>query len=181
MSKRDYYEILSVSKTASDGEIKSAYRKLAIQYHPDKNPDNPEAEEKFKEAAEAYSVLSDSEKRAAYDRFGHQGVGAGSGFGGGFEGASAISKIFSICLVLEICLAAVRVPAEPQPSAARICGTLEITLEEAAEGKAETLHIPRLEKCEECEGKGTERTSPENLYYLSGAGQVRYQQGFSAL
>src|SRR6185436_11969801 len=89
MSKRDYYEVLGVSRTASDSELKSAYRKLAIKYHPDKNPDDKEAEEKFKEAAEAYSVLSDPNNRAKYDRFGHAGVGssaassAGAGFGGG--------------------------------------------------------------------------------------------------
>ncbi|HLM59670.1 MAG TPA: DnaJ domain-containing protein, partial [Pyrinomonadaceae bacterium] len=95
MSKRDYYEILGISKTATEAEIKAAYRKLAIKHHPDKNPDDHTAEEKFKEAAEAYSVLSDAQKRAAYDRFGHQGVGAGAG-GAGFGGAgfSNIEDIF---------------------------------------------------------------------------------------
>ncbi len=93
MSKRDYYEILGVSKSASEGEIKKAYRKLAIKYHPDKNPDNTEAEEKFKEAAEAYEILSDSQKRAQYDRFGHAGVGGQGGFGGG--GGMNMDDIFS--------------------------------------------------------------------------------------
>lgn len=83
--KRDYYEILGVSKTAADDEIKKAYRKLAIKYHPDKNPDDPSAEEKFKEAAEAYGVLSDAEKRKRYDQFGHAGMGGNGGFGGGQE------------------------------------------------------------------------------------------------
>src|SRR5690606_1614650 len=82
MAKRDYYEVLGVSKSASAEEIKKAYRKLAIQFHPDKNPDNPEAEEKFKEAAEAYEVLSNADKKARYDQFGHQGLGGGGGFGG---------------------------------------------------------------------------------------------------
>ena len=91
-SKRDYYEILGVSKSASEDEIKKAYRKMAVKYHPDKNPDNKEAEEKFKEAAEAYEVLSNSQKKAQYDRFGHAGMGgaAGGGFGGGgFSGGGA--------------------------------------------------------------------------------------------
>src|ERR1700743_3723401 len=83
--KRDYYEVLSVSRTASDQEIKSAYRKLAMQFHPDRNPDNPEAEEKFKECSEAYAILADGEKRAHYDRFGHAGVGSNGGAAGGFD------------------------------------------------------------------------------------------------
>jgi molecular chaperone DnaJ len=98
MSKRDYYEILGVSKSASADEIKKAYRKLAIKYHPDKNPGDKSAEEKFKEAAEAYEVLSDNDKRARYDQFGHAGVGgaAGGGFGGGgFGGGMSMEDIFS--------------------------------------------------------------------------------------
>lgn len=97
--KRDYYEVLGVSKTASADEIKSAYRKLAKKYHPDMNPDNPEAEVKFKEANEAYEVLSDDQKRARYDQFGHEdpsqgGFGGGSGFGGGFSGSGGFEDIF---------------------------------------------------------------------------------------
>jgi len=96
MAKRDFYEILGVSKGATDAELKKAYRKLAIKFHPDKNPDNKEAEEKFKEAAEAYEILSDSDKRARYDRFGHQGVGgAASGGAGGFGGSMSMDDIFS--------------------------------------------------------------------------------------
>lgn len=182
MSKRDYYEILGVGKTASDAEVKSAYRKLAIQYHPDKNPNNPEAEEKFKEAAEAYSVLSDSQKRAAYDRFGHQGVGAGSGFGGGFDGAgfSNIEDIFDMFGFGDMFGGGnSRSRRSSAQRGSDLRYDLEITLEEAAEGKAETLHIPRLEKCVECEGKGTEKgTSPETCITCQGAGQVRFQQGF---
>jgi len=181
MSKRDYYEILGVGKTAADAEIKAAYRKLAIQFHPDKNPDNPEAEEKFKEAAEAYSVLSDSQKRASYDRFGHQGVGGGSGFGGfdgaGFSNIEDIFDMFGFGDVFGGGGGRGRRSSAQRGSDLRY--DLEISLEDAAAGKAETLHIPRLERCGECEGKGAEKgTSPETCITCQGAGQVRYQQGF---
>ncbi len=181
MSKRDYYEILGINKTASDAEIKTAYRKLAIQHHPDKNPDNPTAEDKFKEAAEAYSVLSDSQKRAAYDRFGHQGVGASSGFGGfdgaGFTNIEDIFDMFGFGDMFGGSGGRTRRSSAQRGSDLRY--DLEITLEEAANGKAETLHIPRLEKCVECEGKGAEKgTSPETCITCQGQGQVRYQQGF---
>ncbi len=180
MSKRDYYEILGVSKTAGDAEIKTAYRKLAIQHHPDKNPDNPAAEEKFKEAAEAYSVLSDSQKRAAYDRFGHQGVGAGSGFGGFDQaGFTNFEDIFEMFGFGDMFGGAGRSRRTSAVRGSDLRYDLEITLEEAANGKAETLHIPRLEKCVECEGQGAEKgTSPETCTTCQGAGQVRYQQGF---
>jgi molecular chaperone DnaJ len=183
MEKRDYYEVLGVSKNASEAEIKSAYRKLAIQYHPDKNPDNPEAEERFKEAAEAYSVLSDAEKRATYDRFGHSGAG-GQGFGfdpssfinfedlfssvfggfGGFGGGGGSSRRNNI------------------QRGSDLRYDLEISLEEAALGKTETLVIPRLEKCSDCSGTGAEKgTAPETCGNCSGSGQTRYQQGFFAV
>ncbi len=182
MSKRDYYEILGVTKTASDVELKASYRKLAIQYHPDKNPDNPAAEEKFKEAAEAYSVLSDSQKRAAYDRFGHQGVGAGAGAGAGFGGAgfSNIEDIFDMFGFSDMFGGSGgRTQRTSAQRGSDLRYDLEITLEEAANGKAETLHIPRLEKCVECQGKGTEKgTAPETCITCQGQGQVRYQQGF---
>lgn len=181
MSKRDYYEVLEIQKTATEVEIKTAYRKLAIKHHPDKNPDDHTAEEKFKEAAEAYSVLSDPQKRAAYDRFGHQGVGAGagaSGFGG--AGFSNIEDIFDMFGFGDMFGGQGR--GSSRSAAQRgsdLRYDLEITLEEAALGKEEKLKIPRLEKCEECEGKGTEKgTEPEICITCNGSGQTRYQQGF---
>ena len=182
MSKRDYYEILNVGKTASETEIKAAYRKLAIKHHPDKNPDDHTAEEKFKEAAEAYSVLSDAQKRAAYDRFGHQGVGAGAAGGAGFGGAgfSNIEDIFDIFGFGDMFGGQGRSSSRSAAQrGADLRYDLEITLEEAAAGKEEKLNIPRLETCGECDGKGAEKgTQPETCITCSGSGQTRYQQGF---
>lgn len=180
MAKRDYYEILGVGKSAADAEIKAAYRKLAVQHHPDKNPNDAAAEEKFKEAAEAYSVLSDAQKRAAYDRFGHQGVGAGAGGGYG-AGFSNIEDIFDIFGFGDMfggqSGASSRRTAAQRGSDLRY--DLEVTLEEAAAGVEETLNIPRLEKCGECDGKGAEKgTAPVACPTCSGSGQMRYQQGF---
>ena len=178
MSKRDYYEVLGVTRTATEIEIKRAYRTLAVQHHPDKNPDNPQAEEKFKEAAEAYSVLSDAQKRAAYDRFGHQGVGAGAGgFNAGFTNIEDIFDLFGFGDMF-----GGRGGSRGQTAAQRgadLRYDLEITLEEAAAGKDEKLQIPRLETCAECDGNGAEKgTQPENCITCAGSGQTRYQQGF---
>lgn len=177
MAKRDYYEILGVGKNASDGDIKKAYRQLAIQYHPDKNPGDAESEEKFKEAAEAYSVLSDSQKRAAYDRFGHAGAG-GQGFGGfDASGFSNIEDIFDLFGFGD--MFGGRGGRSSVQRGADLRYDLEITLEEAANGKEEKLRIPRLETCGECKGKGTEKgTEPETCITCNGSGQTRYQQGF---
>ncbi|MBS1795244.1 MAG: molecular chaperone DnaJ [Acidobacteria bacterium] len=180
MSKRDYYEVLGVSKTAGETEIKSAYRKMAIQYHPDKNPGDHAAEEKFKEAAEAYSVLSDPKKRAAYDRFGHSGAG-GQGFGG-FEGQgfSNIEDIFDLFGFGDMFGGSrSRGGRSSAQRGADLRYDLEITLEDAAHGKEEKLRIPRLEKCEECDGRGAEKgTEAETCITCNGSGQTRYQQGF---
>ncbi len=182
MSKRDYYEILEITKTATEVEIKAAYRKLAIKHHPDKNPGDHTAEEKFKEAAEAYSILSDAQKRAAYDRFGHQGVGAGAGGAGFNPGFTNIEDIFDLFNFGDIFGGGQRGGASSRTAAQRgadLRYDLEITLEEAALGKEEKLRIPRLEKCDECEGKGTESgTEPETCSTCNGNGQTRYQQGF---
>ena len=177
MAKRDYYEILGITRTATEVEIKKAYRKLAVQHHPDKNPDDHTAEEKFKEAAEAYSVLSDAQKRAAYDRFGHDGVraGAGAGFDPGFSNFEDLFDMFGFGDMFGGRTS--RRSTVQRGSDLRY--DLEITLEEAATGKDEKLKIPRLEKCEECGGSGAEQgTSAENCITCGGSGQTRYQQGF---
>lgn len=174
MAKRDYYEVLGVSRTATEVEIKKAYRQMAVQYHPDKNPGDAVAEEKFKECAEAYAVLSDSQKRAQYDRFGHAGMGAG-GFDPGF---SNIEDIFDLFGFGDMFGGRQRTRSRVQRGS-DLRYDLEITLEDAANGKDEKLEIPRLEKCEECSGSGAEKgSSAETCISCGGSGQTRYQQGF---
>ena len=176
MSKRDYYEILGVQKTATEVEIKRAYRRMAVQYHPDKNPGNKEAEEKFKEAAEAYSILSDKQKRSQYDRFGHSGMG-GAGFDPGFTNIEDIFDLFGFGDIFGGGGGGRRRSTVQRGADLRY--DLEITLEEAATGKEEKLEIPRLETCDECDGKGTaEGSEPETCITCNGSGQTRYQQGF---
>ena len=176
MAKRDYYEVLGVTRTSTEAEIKRAYRSLAVQYHPDKNPDDPAAEDKFKEAAEAYAVLSDAQKRAAYDRFGHQAGGAGAG---GFDpGFSNIEDIFDMFGFGDMFGGrGARRTTVQRGSDLRY--DLEIALEDAATGKDEKLRIPRLEKCDECSGTGAEKgTTAETCITCRGSGQTQYQQGF---
>ena len=181
MNKRDYYEVLSVSRTATDQEIKSAYRRLAVKYHPDKNPNDASAEEKFKEAAEAYSVLSDAEQRRRYDRFGHAGVsssaGAGSWGAPGFGGIEDIlGDLFGFGDVFGGRGGSRRTSAQ---RGADLRYDLEIKLEEAARGMTAQLRIPRLETCGTCKGSGAaEGTQPESCTTCQGSGQIRYQQGF---
>jgi molecular chaperone DnaJ len=179
MAKRDYYEILGITKTATEADIKKAYRKMAVQHHPDKNPGDHTAEEKFKEAAEAYSVLSDAQKRAAYDRFGHAGVGAGAG-GAGFDpGFSNIEDIFDMFGFGDMFGGRGSSRRSTVQRGSDLRYDIEITLEDAATGKDEKLNIPRLETCETCEGSGAEPgTQPENCITCGGSGQTRYQQGF---
>jgi len=179
MAKRDYYEVLGLNRDSSDEDIKKAYRKLAMQHHPDRNPENPKAEEKFKEAKEAYEVLSDGDKRAAYDRFGHQGVeghagmGAGAGMGGFGE---AFGDIFS-----EIFGGGGRGRSNVYRGA-DLRYNLEISLEEAARGTETKIRIPTLEACETCHGSGAKPgTEPITCPTCNGQGQVRIQQGFFSL
>lgn len=178
MAKRDYYEILGVEKNASETEIKRAYRRMAVKFHPDKNPDDKEAEEKFKEAAEAYSVLSDAQKRNRYDRFGHSGLGSqGGGYDPGFSNIEDIFDLFGFGDMFGGGGSGRRRSNVQRGADLRY--DLEITLEDASKGKEAKIDIPRLEKCEPCEGKGTaEGSSPETCITCSGSGQTRYQQGF---
>ncbi|WP_322998001.1 molecular chaperone DnaJ [Castellaniella sp.] len=181
MAKRDFYEVLGVAKNASDDDIRKAYRKLAMKYHPDRNPDSKEAEDKFKEAKEAYEMLSDAEKRAAYDRFGHAGVdpnaaaGAGMGGAGGF--ADAFGDIFG-----EIFGGAAgrRGGSGPQVyRGADLKYNLEISLEQAANGFDTEIRIPSWENCETCHGSGAKPgTTPHTCHTCGGSGAVRMQQGF---
>jgi molecular chaperone DnaJ len=180
MSKRDYYEVLGVTRTASDQDIKSAYRRLAVRFHPDKNPNDASAEEKFKEAAEAYGVLADAEQRRRYDRFGHAGVSSSAGAWGapGFGGIEDIlGDLFGFGDVFSGARTGSRRSAAQRGADLRY--DLEITLEEAAAGMTAQLRIPRLEGCETCKGSGAaEGTQPETCHTCGGTGQVRYQQGF---
>ena len=184
-SKRDYYEVLGVIRTANDQEIKSAYRKLALQYHPDRNPDNKEAEDRFKEAAEAYSVLSDSQKRAQYDRFGHAGVGTSAG--GGFSGFDPsvfadFSDILGDIFGFGDFLGGGRRGGNRAQRGADLRYDLELTFEEAAFGVKNKIKVPRHETCAECSGNGSQKGSgPTTCSTCNGYGQVRFQQGFFSI
>jgi molecular chaperone DnaJ len=180
MSKRDYYEVLGVNRTASDQEIKSAYRRLAVRFHPDKNPDDASAEEKFKEAAEAYSVLADADQRQRYDRFGHAGVSSGAGQSWGAPGFGGIEDILGDLFGFGDVFGGGRGGGRSAAQrGADLRYDLEITLEEAYAGMTAQLRIPRLETCEPCKGVGAAPgTQPETCSTCGGTGQVRYQQGF---
>ncbi|HKW66094.1 MAG TPA: molecular chaperone DnaJ [Terriglobales bacterium] len=187
--KRDFYEVLGVARTCSEQEVKSAYRKLALQYHPDRNPGNPEAEEKFKEATEAYSVLADSQKRALYDRFGHAGVGAAAGGGaGGFGGFDAtifqdFSDIFGDFFGFGDLFGGGgrrgRSRAQRGPD---LREDLTLEFDEAVFGVTSQVRVRRHEACEECKGSGAAPgKAPVTCRTCAGRGQVRYQQGFFSI
>lgn len=185
MSKRDYYEVLGVSKTATQDELKKAYRKLARKYHPDLNKDNPEAAEKFKECNEAYSVLSDDQKRAQYDQFGHAafedgGMGGGGGFGGaggfGGFGGSGMEDIFDMFFGGQGGRGGSRAKAGPQRGA-DLRFDLEISFEEAAFGLEKEINLYRDEVCDHCHGEGAEPGSKvETCPECNGSGYVRFTQ-----
>jgi molecular chaperone DnaJ len=180
MAKRDFYEVLGVAKDASEDDIRKAYRKLAMQHHPDRNPDNPKSEEKFKEAKLAYEVLCDEEKRAAYDRYGHAGVeqqaGAAAGAAGFGGFADAFGDIFS-----EIFGQQGRGRSNVYRGA-DLRYNLEISLEEAARGTETKIRIPTMEECSTCHGLGAKPgTEPAACETCGGHGQVRMQQGFFSI
>lgn len=177
MSKRDYYEILGVAKNVSQDELKKAYRKLAMKHHPDRNPGDHAAEEKFKEAKEAYEVLADERKRATYDQFGHAGV---SGMGGGAGGFNVHDIFGDIGDIFGDIFGGGGRRGRNQPQ----CGAdlrynLDLSLEEAVHGTSVQVRIPTLIHCETCDGSGARKgTKPVSCTTCNGIGQVRIQQGF---
>jgi molecular chaperone DnaJ len=180
VEKRDYYEILGIERGASLDDIKKAYRKLALKFHPDKNPGNPEAEEKFKEAAEAYGVLSDEEKRARYDRYGHQGM---SGMGGFDPNQFAdFGDILGDLFGFGDVFGGGRRRATRAARGNDLRYDLQIEFEEAVFGKEVSLNVPRVVVCATCSGSGAKPgTSPVSCTGCGGRGQIRYSQGFFAM
>ncbi|KAA1194588.1 molecular chaperone DnaJ [Pseudohalioglobus sediminis] len=177
MSKRDYYEVLGVSKSADDKEIKKAYRRVAMKYHPDRNPDDPDADNKFKEATEAYDVLMDAEKRHAYDQFGHAGVDPSMGGGAGGFGGGSFSDIFGDVFGDIFGGGGGRGRGGPQRGS-DLRYTLDISLEDAVRGTTVEIRVPSLATCETCDGSGAKKgSSPVTCTTCGGAGQVRMQQG----
>ncbi len=187
MSQRDYYELLGVSRSADDAEIKKAYRKMAMKYHPDRNPGDTEAEEHFKDIQRAYAALSDPQKRAAYDQFGHAGVdgAAGGGFGGGFGGAGfgGFGDVFGD--IFENIFSQGQGRGQHQSRAQRGADLqigIELTLEEAALGKQVEITVPRHVVCKTCDATGAKKGSkPKRCETCDGVGQVRIQQGFFSI
>lgn len=176
--KRDYYEVLGIAHTAEPAEVKSAYRKLAVKFHPDRNPGDKAAEERFKEAAESYAVLSDPEKRAQYDRFGHQGVGGQpfTGFDASIFGdfADILGNMFGF----EGIFGGSRGRSGPERGS-DLRTTLTLGFDEMASGSERTIVVPREEACEACGGSGARKGSrPESCRACGGRGQVRVSQGF---
>jgi molecular chaperone DnaJ len=185
VTKIDYYEVLSVSRDASDQELKTAYRKLAMQYHPDRNPDDPSAEGKFKECSEAYQVLSDAEKRAAYDRYGHaafqggNGAGAGPFGGGGFGNAQDLGDIFGDLFGEMFNMGGSGRQGSRVQRGRDLRYDLTLEFEEAVFGKEKEITIRRTEACTDCKGSGAAKgKAPVTCTQCGGRGQQRFQQGF---
>ena len=184
-AKRDYYEVLGVTRTVTEVELKSAYRKLALQYHPDRNPNNPDAEEKFKEVSEAYAVLADSDKRAAYDRFGHAGLGGAAGAGAGFDPTvfQDFSDIFGEFFGFGDMFGGSggRRRSRVQRGA-DLREDITLEFEQAFFGTETHVNVRRHEACEDCRGSGSAPgKGPTSCRACGGRGQVRYQQGFFSI
>ncbi len=181
MAKRCYYEVLEVERTASDAELKSAFRKLAMKWHPDRNPGDKDCEHRFKEINEAYEVLKDSEKRAAYDRFGHAAFEHGGGHPGGFPSdfGSAFSDLFEGIFGMG---GGGRGRGSGRERGADLRYNMEISLEEAFSGKTAQVRIPTSVSCEACSGTGAKAgTKPKTCPHCGGLGRVRHSQGFFTL
>ena len=173
MSKRDCYEVLGVSKSADEKDIKKAYRREAMKHHPDRNPDDPAAEEKFKEASEAYEILTDAQKRAAYDQYGHAGVDSGGG-GGGFGGGNFSDVFGDVFGDIFGGGGGGRGRGGPQRGS-DLRYTLDISLENAVNGTTVEIRVPSLSACDTCEGSGAKKgSSPANCSTCGGVGQVRH-------
>ncbi len=177
MAKRDYYEVLGVNRDASEEDIKKAYRKLAMKWHPDRNPDNPKAEEHFKEAKEAYEVLTDAQKRPAYDQYGHAGIDPAAAAGAGFgQGQAGFGDIFGD--IFGEIFGGARGGRSNVFRGADLRYNLEIALEQAAHGFETKIRIPTLTECATCHGSGAKAgTQPQTCATCRGAGQVRVSQG----
>ena len=182
MSKQDYYQTLGLQKNSSDAEIKKAYRKLAMKYHPDRNPDDKTAEIKFKEAKEAYEVLSDNQKRAAYDQFGHAGVNNQAGMGGGFNPGDAFNDIFGDMFGDIFGNARGQRRQSSAQRGADLRYELDLDLEQAVFGETIKINIPSLIGCDTCAGSGAKKgTQATRCLRCEGRGSVRVQQGFFTL
>ncbi len=180
--KRDYYEVLGVSREAGEQEIKSAYRKLALQFHPDRNPNNPDAEEKFKECSEAYAILADADKRAAYDRFGHAAVNGGGS--GGFDPTvfQDVSEIFGDFFGFGDLFGGGSRRGSRAQRGPDLREDVTLEFEEAVFGTETNVMVRRHETCEECRGSGAAAgKTPVSCRSCGGRGQVRYQQGFFSM
>ncbi len=180
MAKKDYYEVLGVNRDAPEDEIKKSFRKMAMKFHPDRNPDNPKAEEHFKEAKEAYEVLTDASKRQAYDQYGHAGVDPSQGMAGG-AGMGGFGDAFSD-IFGEIFGGGRGGGRQGVYRGADLRYNLEIGLEEAARGTDTKIRIPTMEECATCNGSGAKPgTQPQTCTTCNGRGEVRMQQGFFSL
>lgn len=178
MAKKDFYEVLGVERSADDKEIKKAYRRLAMKFHPDRNPDNAEAEEKFKEATEAYEILSDAQKKTAYDQYGHAGVDPNAGGGAGF-GSGSFSDIFGDVFGDIFGGGGGGGGRTRSARGSDLRYNLELDLEDAVKGTTVKIRVPSQVACKVCSGSGAEKGSqPETCGTCHGAGQIRMQQGF---